>query len=107
MNASHQSFAAAAPAFDPHLASAWAISQQEVADAIRFAKQYLRVIAERDEMLTPTIRVHSPAYVAQCVKKLPWLLSLYLEHVRRISETEAEMTARGMAFAKSSDAWGE
>ncbi len=59
------------------------------------------------EMLTPTIRVHHPDYVEQCRKRLPWQLSLYLEHVKTISNCEAEMEARGMAFAKSSDAWGE
>ncbi|MGX5803369.1 hypothetical protein ACWGS9_19235 [Bradyrhizobium sp. Arg314] len=94
-------------AHDERIASAWRISSQEVSEAIRFVQQSLKVIAEADEMLTPTIRLHRPAYVEQCCKRLPWELSLYLGHVRRISEAEAEMEARGMAFAKSSYAWGE
>lgn len=93
-------------AFDIRIAEAWRISSQEVGEAIRFVKQYRRVVDERDEMLTPTIRVHSPA-VERCEKLLPWALSVYLGHVRTISETEAEMEARGMAFARSSFAWGE
>lgn len=108
MNALSHTFTAATGAFDAYLASAWAISQQEVVDAMRFVKQYRKVISERDELLDCAgvqVHVHSAAYVDRCEKLLPWALSLYLEHVRRISETEAEMDARGMAYAKSSDAW--
>lgn len=94
-------------AFDARISDAWRISSQEVGEALRFVRQYQKVIAEADEMLTPTVRVHSPAYVEQCAKRLPWALSVYLGHVRRISDCEAEMEARGMAFARSSYAWGE
>ncbi|WP_192182177.1 hypothetical protein [Mesorhizobium amorphae] len=94
-------------AFDARISDAWRISSQEVGAAISFVNQYQRVIAERDEMLTPAIRLHGATYVDVCEKRLPWALSVYLGHVRRISDAEAEMEARGMAFAKSSYAWGE
>jgi hypothetical protein len=93
-------------AYDTRIADAWRISSQEVGEAIRFVRQSIKVIAEADEMLTPTICLHRPAYVEACRKRLPWELSLYLEHVKRISQCEAEMEARGMAFARSSYAWG-
>ncbi|RWK12165.1 hypothetical protein [Mesorhizobium sp.] len=96
----------AADAYSPRIADAWRISSQEVGEAIRVVRQSLKVITEADEMLLPNVPVHRPAFVEQCRKRLPWELSLYLEHVRRISETEAEMEARGMAFARSSYAWG-
>ncbi|AZO11199.1 hypothetical protein EJ074_20480 [Mesorhizobium sp. M3A.F.Ca.ET.080.04.2.1] len=95
----------AADAYDSRIADAWRISSQDVGEAIRFVRQSLKVIAETDEMLTPTVRLHSAAFVDQCRKRLPWELSLYLEHVRRVSECEAEMEARGMPFARSSHAW--
>jgi inorganic triphosphatase YgiF len=87
------------------LATAWRISQVEVRDCLRMIGVYQRATSERDEMLTATVRVHSPSYVETCAKRLPWALSLYLEHVRRISEAEAEMDARAIAFARSSDDW--
>lgn len=107
MSAALHAFTPATSTFDPHLASAWRISQQEVRDAIMFMNQYSRVISERDEMLTPTVRLHGAAYVEACEKLLTQEAEIYLRHVRVISETEAEMTACGMAFARSSDAWGE
>ncbi|MGX5805342.1 hypothetical protein ACWGS9_29510 [Bradyrhizobium sp. Arg314] len=64
-------------AYDERIASAWRISSQEVGEAIRFVRQSVKVIAEADGMLTPTIRLHRPAYVEQCRKRLPWELSLY------------------------------
>lgn len=95
----------AANAHDERIGEAWRISSQEVGEAIRFVRQSLKVIAEADEMLTPTVPIHRPAFVEQCRKRLPWELSLYLEHVKTISNCEAEMEARGMRFARSSDAW--
>lgn len=94
-----------ATAYNPTLGDAWAGNCLGVTEAIRFVRQYRKVITERDKMLTPTVRLHSAAYVAQCEKNLPWALSLYLERVRAVSEAEAKMDAIGMAYAKSSDAW--
>ncbi|TIT84613.1 MAG: hypothetical protein E5W55_34010, partial [Mesorhizobium sp.] len=77
MSAPLPTFAYANPAFDPYLASAWAISQQEVTGAMRFANQYRRVIEERDDMLDchgVQVHVHSAAYVERCEKLLPWAL---------------------------------
>lgn len=93
-------------AHDERIASAWRISSQEVGECIRFVRQSMKVIAEADEMLTATIHLHRPAYVEACRKRLPWELSLYLEHVKRVSQCEAEMEARGMRYARSSFAWG-
>ena len=100
-------FTPAINAFDARIAEAWRISSQEVSEATRFVKLYRRVIDEHDEMLARTVRVHSQADVERCEKLLPWALSVYLRHVKTISETEAEMEARGMAIARSSFAWGE
>lgn len=96
---------ATASQFNAGLADAWRISSQDVANCIRFVRQYLKVIAERDEVLLPKMRLHSVAYVEQCEKLLPWQMSLYLHHVRNISECEAKMDALGMAYAISSDDW--
>jgi hypothetical protein len=105
MNATAQiDFVIAAP-FDVRIGDAWRISMQDITDCIRFVRQYRKVIAERDEMLTATIRLHKPSYVEHCEKLLPWTLSLYLEHVRNILQCEAKMDAIGMAYARSSDAW--
>lgn len=87
------------------LCSAWRIAAQDVADGLRFIAQYRRIIAEADEMLTPTIRLHKPADVERAIRYLPWRLSLYLEHVKAVSIAEQRMTEAGIAFAKSSDAW--
>ena len=38
---------------------------------------------------------------------MPWRLARYLEALRAVSEAEAEMTALGIPFAKSSDHWDE
>jgi hypothetical protein len=108
MTAALQStFAPLAPAFDGQISNAWRVASQEVADNIRFVRQYRKVIAEAGERLSTGKLLHSAAYVDQCAKRLPWQLSIYLGHVRTISECEAKMDAIGMAYAKSSDAWGE
>lgn len=88
------------------IAAAWRVASQDVASDIIQVRGFLKVVAERDEMLVPGVPVHRPAYVDYCVKALPWALSLYLGNVRTISECEAAMTARGIPFAQSSDAWG-
>lgn len=89
------------------LATAWRISQQEVRDSLRSIQTYQQIIAERDDMLTATIRLHKPADIELAERRLPWALSVYLGHVRIISETEHEMTKRGIRFAASSDHWSE
>jgi hypothetical protein len=87
------------------LAAAWRIASQDVADDLRFIRQYAKVIAERDEWLSTGALVHRPAYVQQCRHWLAETIKRYLRNVRTISETEAAMTDIGMAFAKSSYAW--
>lgn len=97
--------AATAPNETERIAGAWRIASQDIASDIITVRGFLRVIAEQDEMLTATVRVHRPEYVDYCVKALPWALSEYLRNVKTISETEAAMEARCIPFARSSDAW--
>ncbi|TGV26362.1 hypothetical protein [Mesorhizobium sp. M4B.F.Ca.ET.143.01.1.1] len=87
------------------IAGAWRIASQEVDSSILMVRVYRRVLAEADEMLTPTVRLHSESDVARAARLLPWQLAVYLGHVRTISETEATMKARGIRFALSSDDW--
>lgn len=111
MNAlSFQTFASAIPlvldagAAD-RVATAWRYSLREVAEHILSIRQHQKTIAERDEMLTPTLRLHSPKYVGYCRQQIARRLPLYLAAVRRVSEAEQTMDLHGIAFAKSSDAW--
>ena len=87
------------------LAGAWRMACQDVADDIRFIRQYLKVIAEKDERLSTGTLVHSRAYVEACANWLPDTLARYLRRVRLITECELAMTAAGIRFALSSDAW--
>lgn len=89
----------------PGLGDVWRINSQEVAESIRFCRQYMRTIAQADEMLTPTVRLHRADTVDQARKLLPWRLSLYLEQVKAISLAEAAMDDAGVAYAVSSDDW--
>ncbi|MER8827196.1 hypothetical protein NKH73_14000 [Mesorhizobium sp. M0938] len=105
MNAALTSAPVGVSAFDERIATAWRINCQEVVESIRFVKQYRKTIDEADVMLTPTVRLHRADTVEQARKLLPWRLSLYLEHVRAVSECEQRMDMVGMAFAISSDDW--
>ncbi len=87
------------------LAGAWRMASQDIADDIRFIRQYLKVIAEKDERLSTGTLVHGPAYVEACAAWLPQTVARYLGNLRLISECEYAMTAAGVRFAKSSDAW--
>jgi hypothetical protein len=87
------------------LADAWRESHRAVEDSIRFIRQHLRIIEAADERLPTGQAVHGPAYVEQCRSLLAWRLSLYREALRRVGECEAEMAARGIGFARSSDDW--
>lgn len=88
------------------LSSAWRIASQDIASDIIHVRAYLKVIAEKNDRLPGGHwPVHSPAYVEICEKRLPWQLSVYLENLKTISTTEAEMIERGIPFARSSDAW--
>ncbi|MER9691966.1 hypothetical protein NKJ16_08510 [Mesorhizobium sp. M0179] len=87
------------------LGTAWRYSAREVADHLLFINQHLKTIAERDEMLTATVRLHSPKFVGYCRQQLAYRLPRYLDAVRRVSEAEQNMELHGVAFAKSSDAW--
>lgn len=89
------------------LSSAWRIASQDITSDIIHVRAYLKVINERDERLPGGWRVHSPAYVEICEKRLPWQLSAYLGNLKTISETEFAMEQRGIPFARSSDAWSE
>lgn len=98
-------FTPALSSFNPHLASAWRISCQEVAEAIRFIRQYRLVIAEEGETLSSGHLVHGAGYVAFCRRALPETVERYREQLRRVSEAEAEMDRIGMEFSRSSDTW--
>ena len=87
------------------VAGAWRMASQDIADDIRFIRQYLKVIAEKDEMLSTGTLVHSRAYVEACAGWLPQTVARYLRHLRQITECELVMTAAGIRFALSSYAW--
>lgn len=87
------------------LATAWRYSLREVADHLLFIRQHLATIAQRDEMLTATIRRHSPMFVGYARQHLAYRLPLYLAAVRRVSEYETKMDLHGVAYARSSNAW--
>ncbi|RRH94794.1 hypothetical protein EH240_26260 [Mesorhizobium tamadayense] len=85
------------------LAGAWRMASQDIADDIRFIRQYLKVIAEKEERLSTGTLVHGRAYVEACAAWLPE--TRYLRNLRLISECECAMIAAGVRFATSSDAW--
>ncbi|RWG02547.1 hypothetical protein [Mesorhizobium sp.] len=87
------------------VATAWRFSLREAAEHILSIKQHQKTISEKDEMLMPGVRLHSPKYVGYCRQQLARRLPLYLASVRRVSEAEQTMELHGIAFAKSSDAW--
>jgi hypothetical protein len=87
------------------LAGAWRMASQDIAEDIRFIRQYLKVIAEKDERLSTGTLVHGRAYVEACAGWLPQTVARYLRNLRAISECELAMTAAGIRFALSSDAW--
>jgi hypothetical protein len=87
------------------LAGAWRIASQDIAEDIRFIRQYLKVIAEKEERLSTGVLVHSRAYVEACASWLPETVARYLRTLRQITECELAMTAAGIRFALSSDAW--
>ncbi|RVD64720.1 hypothetical protein [Mesorhizobium sp. M7A.F.Ca.ET.027.03.2.1] len=87
------------------LATAWRYSLREVADHLLFIRQHLATIAQRDEMLTTTVRRHSPKFVGYARQQLAYRLPLYLAAVRRVAEYETKMDLHGVAYARSSDAW--
>ncbi|TGU28700.1 hypothetical protein EN795_37625, partial [bacterium M00.F.Ca.ET.152.01.1.1] len=66
------------PVHGETLAAAWRIASQDVADDLRFIRQYARVVAERDEWLSTGALVHRPAYVEQCRVWLAETLTRYL-----------------------------
>jgi hypothetical protein len=87
------------------LAGAWRMASQDIAEDIRFIRHYLKVIAEKDERLSTGTLVHGRAYVEACAGWLPQTVARYLRNLRAISECEFAMTAAGIRFALSSDAW--
>ena len=87
------------------LAGVWRMASQDIADDIRFIRQYLKVIAEKEERLSSGTLVHSRAYVEACAGWLPQTVARYLRNLRHISECELAMTAAGIGFALSSYAW--
>lgn len=86
-------------------ATAWRYSLREVADHLLFIRQHLATIAQRDEILTATIRRHSPKFVGYARQQLAYRLPLYLAAVRRVSEYETKMDLHGVAYARSSNTW--
>jgi hypothetical protein len=89
------------------LGDAWRTNLSAIREDIRFISIYRRVLAEKDERLSSGHRLHRPAYVKQCRRDLVATCRSYLARVRRITEAEAQMTAMGIRFAQSSDAWSE
>lgn len=89
------------------IGDAWRHSLSGIREDIRFIGVYRRVIAEKDARLSSGHRVHKPDYVKQCRRELAATCKSYLARVRRITEAEAQMTAMGIAFAASCDAWSE
>lgn len=87
------------------LASAWRMASQDIADDIRFIRQYLKVIADKEERLSTGALVHGRAYVEACAAWLPETVARYSRNLRLISECESAMIAAGVRFARSSDAW--
>ncbi|RUW53546.1 hypothetical protein EOA32_08965 [Mesorhizobium sp. M1A.F.Ca.ET.072.01.1.1] len=87
------------------LAGAWRMASQDIADDIRFIRQYLKVIAEKDDRLSTGTLVHGRGYIEACAAWLPETIARYSRNLRLISECECAMTAAGVRFAKSSDAW--
>ncbi|CAN7662105.1 hypothetical protein [Mesorhizobium sp. LjNodule214] len=87
------------------LAGAWRMASQDIAEDIRFIRQYLKVIAGKEERLSTGTLVHSRAYVEACAGWLPQTVARYLRNLRAITECELAMTAAGIRFALSSDAW--
>lgn len=87
------------------LAGVWRMASQDIADDIRFIRQYLKVIAEKEERLSSGTLVHSRAYVEACAGWLPQTVARYLRNLRQITECELAMTAAGIGFALSSYAW--
>ena len=87
------------------LAGAWRMASQDIADDIRFIRQYLKVIAEKDVRLSTGTLVHGSAYVEACAAWLPETVARYLRNLRLISESESAMIAAAVRFARSSDAW--
>lgn len=111
MNATpYASFANAQPialdaGMQDRIATTWRHNLRELANDILFIRQHQKTIAEADEMLTATIRLHKLSSVERARKLLPWRLSLYLEHVKAVSLAEAKMDALGIEYALSSDDW--
>ncbi|TPM53241.1 hypothetical protein FJ959_22175 [Mesorhizobium sp. B2-2-4] len=105
MNAALHPAPVAAHVFDERLGNTWRHNLSAVRDDLLMIRQHQKTIAEADEMLTPTVRLHSVGYVEHARKLLPWRLSLYLEHVKAVSLAEAKMDAIGMEYAASSDDW--
>ena len=89
------------------IADAWRHSQIGIREDIRFIGVYRKVLSEKNARLSTGRRVHSAAYVEACRVNLDTTCKRYLRRVRQISEAEEQMTAMGISFAKSSDAWGE
>ncbi|MBN9236036.1 hypothetical protein QV13_12640 [Mesorhizobium hungaricum] len=87
------------------LGDTWRHALSGIREDIRFIGQYRKVIAEKDELLAGKWPRHSAAYVSACRTNLATTLKRYTARVRAITEAEQEMTALGIPFATSSDAW--
>jgi hypothetical protein len=87
------------------VSDAWRHSQIGIREDIRFISIYRNVLSEKNARLSTGRRVHSAAYVEACRVNLDTTCKRYLRRVRQISEAEEQMTAMGIAFAASSDAW--
>jgi hypothetical protein len=89
------------------IADAWRHSQIGIREDIRFIGVYRKVLSEKGARLSTGRRVHSAAYVEACRVNLDTTCKRYLRRVRQITEAEEAMTAGGIRFAQSSDAWSE
>jgi hypothetical protein len=87
------------------IADSWRHSQIGIREDIRFIGVYRKVLAEKNARLASGHRIHSAAYVEACRVNLDTTCKRYLRRVRQITEAEEQMTAMGIAFAASSEAW--
>lgn len=89
------------------LADAWREGHRTVDAMLRAIRQDRRIIREQYQEIIPGRLRHSRQFVQQTHQDLKNHLRRYAEAVRVVSEAEAEMDRRGIAYAVSSDHWSE
>ncbi|WP_245475313.1 MULTISPECIES: hypothetical protein [unclassified Mesorhizobium] len=82
------------------LAGAWRMASQDIADDIRFIRQYLKVIAEKDDRLSTGTLVHGRAYVEACAAWLPETIARYLRNLQADQRMRVRDDCGGRALCK-------